>query len=184
MKKFLNTIKISLDNVYLVDKVLMLYMIILLVYTAFHIFSNSNMQESNTADIVIRTAASAIFGYFISNNFVKSDNETESKIPSPTNTDNYLIDENSINQGFQASSNTDNAEIRNIDTKDVAVDSSICCNSLQIIIVSGIGLISLILLLISRNISQITPEFSATVSQLRDFLSACIGFLVSCGKAK
>lgn len=58
-------------------------------------------------------------------------------------------------------------------------------NSLQIIIVSFIGLFSLILLIILRNIDPwnngsmpLTDSALSTVSQLRDFISSSIGFLI------
>ena len=37
---------------------------------------------------------------------------------------------------------------------------------------------TLILLLIVRNFTTVTPNMSATLSQLRDFVCGCIGFLV------
>ena len=51
-------------------------------------------------------------------------------------------------------------------------------------IVAGIGGISLILLFAVRNYLDTNPEITATVSQFRDFVSACVGFLVSCGKSE
>ena len=162
MKRIFENIKQSLDAISLIDKILMAYMGILLVYIAIHLIWGATMQESTSVDTIIRTSASAIFGYFISNNFIRSNSDTESK--------------NKMN--IQAQSDLIQQE------KNTAVNTSVCCSRLQIIVVSAIGFIALVLLLISRNYTQTTPEFSTTVSQLRDFLSASIGFLVSCGKAK
>ena len=36
----------------------------------------------------------------------------------------------------------------------------------------------MILLLIVRNFTTVTPDMAATLSQLRDFVCGCIGFLV------
>ena len=58
------------------------------------------------------------------------------------------------------------------------------CNKIQITVVSVVGIFSLILLFIAGKFLDTTHEISATVSQLRDFVSACVGFLVSCGKAR
>ena len=162
MKRIFENIKQSLDAISLIDKILMAYMGILLVYIAIHLIWGATMQESTSVDTIIRTSASAIFGYFISNNFIRSNSDTESK----------------SKMNIQAQSDLIQQE------KNTAVNTSVCCNRLQIIVVSAIGFIALVLLLISRNYTQTTPEFSATVSQLRDFLSASIGFLVSCGKSK
>ena len=162
MKRIFENIKQSLDVISLIDKILMAYMGILLVYIAIHLIWGATMQESTSVDTIIRTSASAIFGYFISNNFIRSNSDTESK----------------SKMNIQAQSDLIQQE------KNTAVNTSVCCSRLQIIVVSAIGFIALVLLLISRNYTQTTPEFSATVSQLRDFLSASIGFLVSCGKSK
>ena len=162
MKRIFENIKQSLDAISLIDKILMAYMEILLVYIAIHLIWGATMQESTSVDTIIRTSASAIFGYFISNNFIRSNSDTESK----------------SKMNIQAQSDLIQQE------KNTAVNTSVCCSRLQIIVVSAIGFIALVLLLISRNYTQTTPEFSATVSQLRDFLSASIGFLVSCGKSK
>lgn len=162
MKRIFENIKQSLDAISLIDKILMAYMGILLVYIAIHLIWGATMQESTSVDTIIRTSASAIFGYFISNNFIRSNSDTESK----------------SKMNIQAQSDLIQQE------KNTAVNTSVCCSRLQIIVVSAIGFIALVLLLISRNYTQTTPEFSATVSQLRDFLSASIGFLVSCGKSK
>ncbi|MBE7048766.1 MAG: hypothetical protein E7393_05300 [Ruminococcaceae bacterium] len=162
MKKLFETIKQSLDGICLIDKILMAYMGILLVYIAIHLICSTTLKESTSVDTIIRTSASAIFGYFISNNFIRSNSDTESK----------------SEMNIQAQNDITEQE------KNTAVNISVYCSKLQIIVVSAIGFIALVLLLISRNYTQTTPEFSATVSQLRDFLSASIGFLVSCGKSK
>lgn len=177
MKKIFAAIKHSLNGIYLIDKILILYMMILLAYTAVHLFNGATMQESTTVDTIIRTSASAIFGYFISNNFIKSNSGIKTKNISGSDNENPVGDKITIPQSNIVQQDTANE-------KNAAVESDVCCSNLQIIVVSGIGLISLVLLLVSKKCTHTTPEFSATVSQLRDFLSACIGFLVSCGKAK
>ncbi len=53
---------------------------------------------------------------------------------------------------------------------------------MQIFVVSVIGLISLTILFLTGYIENVTTEIAAIISQLRDFVSACIGFLISCGK--
>lgn len=179
MKRIFENIKQSLDAISLIDKILMAYMGILLVYIAIHLIWGATLQESTSVDTIIRTSASAIFGYFISNNFIRSNSDTESKNISSSNAVKPVANENAVNEmNIQTQSDLIEQE------KNTAVNTSVCCSRLQIIVVSAIGFIALVLLLISRNYTQTTPEFSATVSQLRDFLSASIGFLVSCGKSK
>ena len=50
-------------------------------------------------------------------------------------------------------------------------------NTVQTYIVAGMGLISLILLLVLRNTMPLTNTMIAPVTQLRDFLSSSVGFL-------
>ncbi len=54
--------------------------------------------------------------------------------------------------------------------------------NIQVVIVSVIGLLSLIILMVTRQFQNVTSELTAVMSQLRDFVSACIGFLISYGK--
>ena len=129
MKRIFENIKQSLDAISLIDKILMAYMGILLVYIAIHLIWGATMQESTSVDTIIRTSASAIFGYFISNNFIRSNSDTESK----------------SKMNIQAQSDLIQQE------KNTAVNTSVCCSRLQIIVVSAIGFIALVLLLISRN---------------------------------
>lgn len=180
MKKIFESIKQLFNGICLIDKILMAYMGILLVYIAVHLICAAAFQESNSVDTIIRTSASAIFGYFISNNFIRSNSDTESKNKSVSNAAKPFANE--YTAGETDIQNQPDFKEDNI--KNTAANASVCCSRLQIIVVSAIGFIALVLLLISKNYTQTTPEFSATVSQLRDFLSASIGFLVSCGKSK
>ena len=145
----------------------------MLVYIAFHLINSSTLQESTSVDTIIRTSASAIFGYFISNNFIRSGVGSALGDTSLSNQVNSSIGKNATDEISEQDS-----------VKDLSAISPVRCKKLQIIVVSSIGFLALLLLLISRNYNVTTPEFSATVSQLRDFLSASIGFLASCGKPK
>lgn len=57
-------------------------------------------------------------------------------------------------------------------------------NKMQILIVSLIGLLSLVALLVSYSLKNESSGFVSTVSQLRDFVSTCIGFLISYRKMR
>lgn len=165
-------------------------MLILFFYIIFNLFTGADTsQDSSTIDVIVRTSVAAIFGYFISSNFTGTNSST-----APQNTDN--------NTGISLKSeeiNSDSTIKNQIGFKPSAIKSSSeepgrisfsenslvpikSCNKIQVIVVSTIGLISLIILFITRYSQNITPEFTATISQLRDFVSACIGFLISYGK--
>lgn len=132
----------------LVNLFLLLFMTLLLLYTAWILLAKPPAsQDANTIDIIIRTSAAAIFGYFLSSSFRKTDSDLSAQeVPS--------------------------------------VPASRSTSRIQITAVASIGLLSLLLLFLARGSVTMTPEFSAAVSQLRDFVSAAIGFLVSCGKSQ
>lgn len=184
MKDMLRVIKNIYAKMNLVDKFLIIIMFVLLIQSAYTLFVHETVsQDTNTIDTVTRTSSAAIFGYFISGNFIKKSSDSVSQ-----NTTNDVItvtgSDSKINRiKNQIGFNTDNtASDTGITNASVSENSSICCDKIQVIIVSMIGILSLIFLLALRNFVQITPQTSATVSQLRDFVSACVGFLISCGK--
>lgn len=152
MKKRWNRITEAVSKIDLIDRVLMLFMAVLFASLAFSLFERGAApEEAASIDTMVRTSASAIFGYFISGNFLKTGSS-----PHPKKTP--------------------------VSSGEASSPPVFCCSRLQIVIVSTVGLVSLLLLLIARNYTVLTPEFSATASQLRDFTAAAIGYLVSCGK--
>lgn len=175
----------------LVDWFLLIFMIMLFSYMAFHLFAGTmGSQDANTIDIIVRTSAAGIFGYFISSNFVK--NRPSSAVQ---NTDNLGVSVSSgstpgepgnyrQNQiGFITSPTSANMELGKTSGLEESSAQVARCNKIQITVVAMIGMISLIILLAARIFVEISPELTATISQLRDFVSACIGFLISCGKS-
>lgn len=144
-----------LCDVCIVDRFLLIFLFFLFLYIIIDIFlGTAASQEGNTIDIIVRTSMAAIFGYFISSNFSE-----------------------------KAKSNTLSAQ--STDSEETFSESPAParhCSRVQITIVASIGLFSMIILFVTRFYQELTPEFSATISQLRDFVSAGIGFLISCGK--
>lgn len=179
----------AFKRISLVDRFLMLIMIILFIQSAYALFAHEAVsQDASTIDTIIRTSAAAIFGYFLSSNFMKLHAS-----PAPQNTQNEAMQvsasaaeaaaegEVKCQIGFTAGS-ASNIEVGKAAIDEPPADASVHCDKIQVIVISVIGIFSLILLLILRNFAQITPQSAATVSQLRDFISSCVGFLVSCGK--
>lgn len=153
MIKIWSKVKRAFGNVCIVDRFLLLFLFLLFVYMSVHIFSGEAIsQEGNTIDIIARTSMAAILGYFISSNFSEKQNTLSAQ---------------------------------SIDSEDPYSGQEVPfrrCSKIQVTIVASIGLVSLVILFITRFYQDFTPELSATISQLRDFVSACIGFLASCGK--
>lgn len=50
----------------------------------------------------------------------------------------------------------------------------------QIVIATIIGITALIVLIIARYYINLTDKSIATISQMRDFVSGCVGFLLGC----
>lgn len=183
-KKAKNIIK----DISLVDKSLMIFMLILFIYIIIHLFTTASIsQDTNAIDIIIRTSLASIFGYFISSNFVKNDSSA-----SPQDYGNPEINfspksvavnsDNSIkNQiGFQDPAAVQSEEIGKISISENTSPSTKTSCKFQIYVVSIIGLTSLIILIMAKHLQNSTSELTAIISQLRDFVSACIGFLVGC----
>lgn len=105
------------------------------------------LQESTSVDTIIRTSASAIFGYFISNNLIRSNSDAESKSMFVSNAVKPIANDNAVSE-INIQIQNDASKQDNI--KNTAANTSVCCSRLQITVVSGIGIIALVLLLIAR----------------------------------
>lgn len=189
MKNLWIKTKALIVKIGLVDRFLILFMLILLLYTAIGLFTGmTDSQNGDMVDTIIRTSSASIFGYFISTNFTKT-NTTDS--PADSYSSLNIPDQANDKNASAPPSNRDEFAVpaddaREQDKTSVTECSSdqISCGKLQVIIVSSIGGCALILLFVTKFFIAETSDISATVSQLRDFVSACIGFLVSYGRAK
>ncbi|MEG1426533.1 MAG: hypothetical protein RSC76_02470 [Oscillospiraceae bacterium] len=130
----------AFGEIHLVDKCLILFMAILLLQSTLNLFlQNGEIGEAKDINIIVRTAAASIFGYFLSGNFARKECDCDGKRPT---------------------------------------------NHLQICIATGVGLFCVFALCILRNILAMKPDFVfshdmlSTISQFRDFVSGCVGFLI------
>lgn len=206
-------IKTASSHLCLVDKFLLIFMFTLFAYTAITLCTGTIVSESTkTVDIMVRTSAASIFGYFVSSNFIKpgstsGGSSSESKT-SYRHVSGNITEANEVNShiGFDTStvdscglcSPDEDLDIPSTGARQTAYSESYMppdyneqqsdavphakCSTPQIIIISIIGLASLVLMFISNRYADATPHSAATLAQLRDFVSACVGFLVSCGK--
>lgn len=190
MSRLWKAVRRILGSICIVDWFLMIFMLILFCYLVFHLFIiGSVSQDTGSIDVIVRTSIASIFGYFISSNFIRTDvsittqNTDDPNIQlSSTSADTSPYHRTSAQIGFQTSMSSPSEELGKISFSENASIPTRPCKKTQIIVVSVIGLISLVLLFVIRYFQNITPESTATISQLRDFVSACIGFLISCGK--
>lgn len=185
--KFIKNIKKAWYKIKLIDRCLIIVMSILMFQSIYNLFVNEvNSQDTTTIDVVVRTTSAAIFGYFLSANFIKR------PLRKYTNTDvssNLFIDNNLSPKGQESSQNNimnvkntigftseaDNYEkkipINNNEGFEEGETSE-----LQIIIATVICIVALTVLFVVRNFKTTTSASLGTISQMRDFVSGCVGF--------
>lgn len=191
-------IRTALSKIHLVDKFLIIFMIVLLSQSAYNLFANESVSaENHNVDVIVRTSTAAIFGYFLSTNFICRGSSIQSRnssakgkiVPSTDNGDGIRNQMGFSNPGIDNESDT-KAGLKNsspdlTEIPEQKKDGTIMASRLQIITASSIGLFCLIVLIVLRNISgtaSIASSASATstVAQFRDIVSGCIGFLIGC----
>ena len=191
LSSFRLTIRACLSKIHPVDKSLILIMFLLLLQSAYNMFSQAAAQQTiSEIDIIVRTSAASIFGYFLSGNFVR---HTASVSPSPAGQQTHTIMTADYSQMRSAELFTAEPSSADMDSSEAsqptqALESSPLKPSdpscLQVIIAAGIGLFCLCALLLLRWLAQQDPAIaqsdsvSATVVQFRDFISGCVGFLI------
>lgn len=185
--KFIKNIKKAWYKIKLIDRCLIIVMAILMFQSIYNLFVNEvNSQDTTTIDVVVRTTSAAIFGYFLSANFIKR------PLRKYTNTDvssNLFIDNNLSPKGQESNQNNimnvkntigftseaDNYEkkipINNNEGFEEGETSE-----LQIIIATVICIVALTVLFVVRNFTTTTSASLGTISQMRDFVSGCVGF--------
>lgn len=190
-------IKKSLDNIKLIDKCLIIFMMILMAQSIYNLFINeANLNGGDAIDILIRTTQASVFGYFLSANFIKKDrkinnnldkekkevinNENITKKTNHDNSENAIdsISDNSKNVNNYISSREDkyNSKLKDNDEHDDYYETS--TTEQQVVIITIVGIISLIAIIMVRDCNLVTTASAGTISQLRDFVSGSVGFLL------
>ena len=159
----------------LVDKLLMLFMLVLFSYTVFNILASPD--GSNAVDIIVRTSAAGIFGYFMSGNFLTGTTDTPGtpndaeQSTTDTNAKAYLTTSDplsgnsAINQiGFTANENTSDAKSGDASFRADMSEPEKKSGRTQIITVSVIGLFSLVILIVARHYPDPSSELTAIMS--------------------
>ena len=147
----------SLSCVRLKDWILILFMIILMVQITYNLFQHELLGNSSPIDNVIRSTTAGLLGYFMGDGFSRrKDENPNNTLNSPENSSKETP--STYNPDFHHSSKTSN---------------------IQVLVIGFFGIISLLILIITRNMHVLTAENIATISQLRDFVLGCTGFLVS-----
>lgn len=184
ISELFKSLKMILKNVRLVDKCLIIFMVIFMGQTIYNLFINESIsQNSNLLDVVVRTTSASIFGYFISGNFLNRNKNKENICPKQVDfldkESLFLSNDSKVNSEYNRLQSIE--EIGEKETFGEAYENNISpkeINNQQIIIVTIIGIVSAIVLIIDRNCNYSTTYALGSLSQLRDFVSGCVGFLL------
>lgn len=159
------------------DRFLLIFMILLLMQSALNLFvKDLAISETSPLDIVIRTTSATIFGYFIGIGFLRETGSSHTKtVEESHDSENSQISNPSPpSKESSLRSELENEQATHIQEKRFVQ---------QITIVAVIGIVSLLMLLLASNVGgEATMENTATLSQLRDFVSGSVGFLVGHSK--
>ena len=155
------------------DKALIIIMAILLLQCIYNLFTPEPITTNGISiSVIVRTTIAAIFGYFLSENFLNHEviKSKNSNIIVPLNLEENNEESNSENCHMKDSSNITHPETK---FKDY-----ICNKTFQILIALTVCIISLLCLLIGNNFNLIPSGTNPSLIQLRDIISSCIGFLL------
>ncbi|MEG2118711.1 MAG: hypothetical protein RRY53_00025 [Pseudoflavonifractor sp.] len=170
-------------GLHLVDRCLLILFGILLLQVTLNLFLNeTTSQETSAIDVVVRTSAAGIFGYLISANFNQRHQRSARNVagaaapqgvqgqtaPPPLGAAGHI--------GFSASGG-------GFAQAPAPPELTPCKGGgdcTQILVITAVGVLSLCVLLVLRYLAVPTSLAAGTVSQLRDFVSGSVGFLISC----
>ena len=177
MKNLWARIRLSWGRLHLADRMLLAFMAVLLIQSGHNLFAHELGQgQSAELDVVVRTTMAAVFGYFISAG-MRGGGETVSTAAQPQ-IGFSLPQEEKTSLRMEGGGAASRPAQRLPPPSGEAEEASALLGR-QTVIVGLIGLVSLGLLILARNCGQTSPEALATLSQLRDFVSGSVGFLIA-----
>ncbi len=167
------------------EKILLLLMAFLLIQF-FVVLTGPEAQDTESIDVVQRSVAAMVFGYFIGGSFGEKQNKTEntdavSKIQLKGEaTGGASMKKIGFVSQMPEQERTAGSENRPPEERYVSVNGG----ALQIWIAGGIGFAALALMFMVRNMESLheilqSQSGVATLSQLRDFAAGSVGFLIS-----
>lgn len=197
MKKIIQLFKDLPLTAKVIDGFLVIFILLLIGQMVIGLFfRRPASQEAQGIDIVMRATASSIFGYFLSANFLRNTKKTKKskehnhdkvlkgkEIESGTR---ELGEESCHNERIGFSTSVAEKDYIDIETgmKEIFHESkeednsNSSCNLTQVIIAACVGILSLIVIIIARNFTDMDQSTMAVVVQMRDFLSSSVGFLI------
>lgn len=169
--KIIKAINICRDKISFKDKGLILIMIIFLLQSMHNLYTVEPTDVNYMSiNIIIRTSIAGIFGYFLSANFLstedKKDKSKEGISYKSEDLEQLLKDKEIESEYHDLKKNNDTNK------------KYFCNRGLQNIIAVGICIIVTIPLIIGVDFKLIPDGSIATIAQFRDLISGSIGFLL------
>ena len=167
-------------ELHLADRLLLIFLAVLLLQAGHNLFAHELSGNVQQLDVVVRTTAAAIFGYFVSGGAQGRQRE-EISSQTPGKIGFSLPEEVPLSKG-DSSQQSRVEELLPAPVEGGGEERGAL--ERQMMIVGLIGLAALGLLVLARNCGQTSAEAQATLSQLRDFVSGSVGFLIGHGGGK
>lgn len=187
MRQHLTAWWAAMHRIHPVDKSLLIFMLILLIQSAVNLFFPAgDGSMAGEIDIVVRTSAAAIFGYFLSANFIgreEDDGQATKTAQAHTLKAGISPVQDSTPRAQIGFSSGEPAEEPGTPELRPPEQSTLC---LQVRCATFIGLFCLAALLLLRSLIQLgvmpppSDSVTGTIVQFRDFISGCVGFLIGC----
>lgn len=179
----------AMTKIHLVDKFLIIFMALLLLQSTHSIFiAGNSTREAGDIDIIVRTSTAAVFGYFLSTNFIRRSSEgktngtlSEASTIRPATGSGI---QNKIGFAPPDAAPEEPITLGSARNQEYPKPDEAAASRLQIIVASVIGIFCLLVLMLLRNTPGMavgaTSSAMATAMQFRDLISGCIGFLIGC----
>ena len=158
----------------------MLLMAVLLGQSAYSLFApGSSTPLTDEIDIIVRTSAAAIFGYFLSASFASCAAQNSAAPSAPALHTLKSTDSGGVSGriGFASDTPEPSAGGTDINPRSAPIPGCI-----QPIVAAALGLFCLATLVVLRNTMGdgrvLSDSVTATVVQFRDFVSGCVGYLI------
>lgn len=148
-------------------------------------FPSEAVQEVQSIDIVFRTSIAAIFGYVISTNFGRKTEVNATTQPLQSSNGGAIGFTTPDDQAPTASLPGRREVAQETQTATpitVKKQRKAMTNTAQLTLVGIIGLVSLLVLIVWRNTLTLGMDMDSSmtsiISQFRDMVSGCVGFLI------
>ena len=180
---FWTGIRAYVSAIHPVDRRLILLAIVLLAQSIYSLFIPEQSVVAGNIDAMVRTSLASVFGYFLSANFNAGSSEQLNQ--KSTNSPDTISQEEMV----LSVASEEPIETQQITEEELSSSKSSrispTCSRLQIFLAAGIGLVCLVSLMILRCFPALAEQAvsgssAATVTQFRDLVSGCIGFLIGC----